>query len=385
MKRIILLSGFVLTQTIFATTLTIYNSNIALVQESQEIEIQKDEKEFVYDNLPNTLLDNSVDIKLPKEVTLYSQSYRPKRISQQDLAKNKELTNKLTFDIKSAKTLKADVKLSYLAQNISFAADYVLNIHKDQVNLTAWIDITNNSGKDFKNATVNLLAGDISRAYSHPQPVMYRSNMTAMDKTAKPTHKAVSSYHKYTLPRKIDLNTYQKHRVKLFGAENISIKSDYTALMNNPLYLMGERSSRVTHNIHLKGLQKELPAGIVRIYRDDEGEKLLLGENSIANTPKNAPLKLQVGKDFDTKVTQTMHSRNDTKTAFDVTVTYKLLNNSDEDKMLTLQIPFNKKQSSRIHSKLKYVYTKGNLVTFTLKVKANSERSFDVRFQSNRR
>ena len=80
-----------------------------------------------------------------------------------------------------------------------------------------------------------------------------------------------------------------------------------------------------------------------------------------------------------------MLSRKDTNTQFDVRIEYKVSNNSNEDKTITLQIPFNKKSGSYIDSKLKYVYTKGNLVTFTLKVKANSQRSFDVNFKSKRR
>jgi len=385
MKRIILFSSFVLTQTIFATTLTIYNSNIAFVQESQEFEITKDEREFVYDGLPNTLLDNSVDIEFPKAVTLYSQSYRPKKLTQQDVTKSEEITNKLTFQIKSTKTLKTDVKLSYLAQNISFATDYILNINKNSADITAWVDIKNNSGKDFRNATVNFIAGDINRAYNHPQPILYRSNMSAMDKAAIATHKAVAGYHQYTLPQKIDLNTFERTRVKLFKQSNVAIENDFIATMNNPLYLMGERSSSVTREVQLKALQRALPTGLVRIYTKDAGEKLLLGEANIANTPKNTPITLKVGKDFDTKVTQKILSRRDTNIFFDATVEYKITNNSDEDKIITLQIPFNKKSASTVNSKLKYVYTKGNLVTFTLKVKANSQRSFDVQFKSERR
>ncbi|HFB54049.1 MAG TPA: hypothetical protein ENJ67_04885, partial [Sulfurimonas autotrophica] len=169
MKRIILLSGFVLTQTIFATTLTIYNSNIALVQESQEFEIKKTDKELEYNAIPTTLINDSVDIEFPQAVTLYSQIYRRKNLTQHDLAKeflekqvalhdnsnvtllalsgnnaiiktkegrvktvniadivfpslphNLQAHNSLAFQIKSSKTLKANVDISYLAQNISF-------------------------------------------------------------------------------------------------------------------------------------------------------------------------------------------------------------------------------------------------------------------------
>ena len=433
MKRIILLSGFVLTQTIFATTLTIYNSNIALVQESQEFEINKTDRELEYANIPTTLVNDSVDIELPKAVKLYSQIYRRKNLTQHDLAKefiekqvaldnrsnvtllalsgnnaivkteegsiktvkvadilfpslpqNLQAHNSLTFQIKSSKTLKANVDISYLAQNISFSTDYVLNLNKNRADLTSWVNIVNNSGKDFKNTRVNLVAGEINRAYNHPTPLAYRAKMLAAD-TASITHKAVAGYHHYTLPRKIDLNSYEKQRIKLFAHNEIAIKNNYIATMNNPLYLMGERSSSVKREIALQALNNELPAGLVRIYTKDAEEKLLLGESNIANMPKNTPITLTVGTDFDTKVIQRMRSRNDTNTHFDATIEYTVRNNSDEDKLVTLHIPFNKKRGSHISSKLKYVYTKGNLVTFTLKIKANSKRSFDVNFKSSRR
>ena len=433
MKRIILLSGFVLTQTIFATTLTIYNSNIALVQESQEFEIKKTDKELEYNAIPTTLINNSVDIEFPQAVTLYSQIYRRKNLTQYDLAKeflekqvalhdnsnvtllalsgnnaiiktkegrvktvniadivfpslphNLQAHNSLAFQIKSSKTLKANVDISYLAQNISFSTDYVLNLHKNRADLRSWVNIVNNSGKNFKNTRVNLVAGELNRAYNHPTPVAYRAKMLASDKESI-THRAVAGYHHYALPRKIDLNSYEKQRIKLFAHNDIAIKNNYIATMNNPLYLMGERSSSIKREIELQALRNELPAGLVRIYTKDAGEKLLLGESNIANTPKNSPVSLIVGTDFDTKVTQKMRSRNDTNTHFDATIEYTVRNNSDEDKIVTLHIPFNKKRGSHISSKLKYVYTKGNLVTFTLKVKANSKRSFDVNFKSSRR
>ena len=379
MKRIILLSSLVLTQTIFATTLTIYNANMALVQESQEFSIKKDENDLLLKNIPDTILDNSIDVTLPASVTLQWQTYRPKRYKRHE---KKEIKSKLALHVESEENITTNLDISYLTRNINFATDYVLNIDKNRAEFNAYIDIQNNSGKDFKNTTVNLIAGNINKSYSHPQPIMYRKMTT--DKNL-PSHKAIAGYHKYSLPMKLDLNSYEKKRVKLFKTQEIPFENKYIAKMNNPLYLMGERSSQVKRELHLKANNHALPAGIVRIYTQDAGEKLLLGETSIANTPKNRPLTLSVGQDFDTKVTQKILSRNDTNKEFDVEVAYTIINNSDEEKLVTLHIPFNKKSGSHIISKLKYSYTKGNLVTFTLKVKANSQRSFDVQFKSRRR
>ena len=432
MKRIFLLSTFVLTQTIFATTLTIYNSNIALVHESHEFEITQKEDTFVYDNIPNTIINNSVNIDFPPSVTLYSQLYKRKNLTQHDLAKafigkevelknasnikllsisgnnavvknlegkifttqisdivfpylpkNLQANNSLEFQIKATKNLKTNIDISYLAKNISFSSDYVLNIDKSSADLQAWINITNNSGKDFKNATVNLIAGDINRAYSQREPIAYKS-MIAADKSSI-THKAVAGYHKYTLPFQVDLNAYEKRRVKLLEYKNIAINNNYVAKMNNPLYLMGERTSGVSREVDIKGLSRELPSGTVRIYTKDGKELLLLGEQNIHNTPKNSPIRLKVGKDFNTKVTQRVLSRKDTNIRFNVNVEYLLTNHSDEDKIITLEIPFNKKSDSKVISKEKYSFTKTNLLTFHIKVKANSTYTFKAKFISKRK
>lgn len=375
MKRLLLFSSFVLTQTLFATTLTIYNSEIALVEESRAFNIEQKEQELNYNATAKTVLPNSINADFPKEVTLHSQAYR-KASGQREAS--------LSFDIESAKKMTANVTISYLAQGISFTNDYVLSLEKERARLTAWADITNNSHKDFKNASVSLIAGELHRASSQTHPIAYRTMALTAQKTLPQEH-AVAGYHRYTLPRKIDINANEQRRVKLFESTDIKLTHHYSAMMNNPLYLMGERSSSVTQEITLSNIKQPLPQGLVRIYTRDKEQKLLLGEDIISNTPKNRALTLKLGKDYDTKISQTMLERNDTKEQFDVTVKYSISNNSDEDKSVTLLIPFNKKRGSTVDSKLRYVCTKGNLVTFTLKVKANSQRSFDVRFKSKRR
>lgn len=434
MKRIILLSTLVITQTIFATTLTIYNSNIALVQDSVEFEITKNDEEVIYKDIPNTLVSNSVNFDLPQEVSLLSQTYKRKSLTQHDLAKNfvgKNVTlangsivkllslsgnnavvqnlggevltskisdivfpylpktlqadNSLNLHIQATKDLKTNIDITYLAKNISFSNDYILNIDKNKADLQAWVDITNNSGKDFNNVKVNLLAGDINRAHNYRDPIMLRSSApVAMDKN-NISHKSIAGYHKYTLPTKVNLKSFEKSRIKLFDYKDIAITNHYKAHMSNPLYLMGERSSNVERSLSLKGIKQVMPSGIVRIYTKDDDGLMLLGEESIKNIPKNTPTTLRVGKDFDTKVTQKVLSRKDTKKLFDVNIEYSVINHSDEEKTVTVEIPFTKKEGAEIRSHQKYNFVQNNLVTFKVTLKANSKHIFAVNFKSKRR
>src|ERR1700674_1276917 len=57
------------------------------------------------------------------------------------------------------------VEASYLTANLSWSADYVLNIGKDETSgdLDGWVTLVNHSGTAFKNASLQLVAGDLHR------------------------------------------------------------------------------------------------------------------------------------------------------------------------------------------------------------------------------
>ena len=52
MKKTILLTTLVITQTILASTVTIYSSNIAYISETRDLYIKKDTSKVVYDDIP---------------------------------------------------------------------------------------------------------------------------------------------------------------------------------------------------------------------------------------------------------------------------------------------------------------------------------------------
>ena len=60
------------------------------------------------------------------------------------------------------------VEASYLTSNLSWSADYVLNVGKDETSgdLDGWVTLVNHSGTAFKNAQLQLVAGDLHRVYA---------------------------------------------------------------------------------------------------------------------------------------------------------------------------------------------------------------------------
>src|SRR5262245_63337866 len=57
------------------------------------------------------------------------------------------------------------VEASYLAGKLSWLSDYVLTVARDDksAELDGWVTLTNGSGTSFRNAKLQLVAGDLNR------------------------------------------------------------------------------------------------------------------------------------------------------------------------------------------------------------------------------
>ena len=415
---------------LYASSLVVYNSNIGLVHEERPFSLKKGDKNIIYKDVASSIITDSINLKLPKEVQLYSQQYRYDKLnlaklleynigkkvkieghyytllsadSKQVIVKDKTdkiLTKKSTdvvfdkipaqllskpsliWNVKTSKNIDSKLELDYLIRNIKWHANYVLDVTKNRAKLRGFITVTNNSGKSFQNTTLHTLAGKINRVAQHRPRVMY-SKMVAQDSMAV-KESAHEGYHIYTIPFKVNLADKEKTQINFLNRQNLHIKRSYEVVMSNPLYFHGEQKMDVSQFIALQKLDVALPAGTIRTYSKLHDTAILLGESRVAHTPKNELIKLRVGTNFDIKAKQSILKRSDTKNYYSVDVRYTLSNSSDEAKTIKIMIPFNRNTHSTIKSKQNYLFTKGNLATFSIKVKANAVRSFDVHFESRR-
>ncbi|WP_280332327.1 hypothetical protein [Sulfurimonas sp. C5] len=419
-----------------SSSLVIYNNNKALVNETRELSLQKNDTEIVYDNVASTIHTDSVNIKLPSGVSLTSQQYRYDKLSVQKMLEvylNKEVRVKLSehrhinatllsanapfvlvksmdneiipvkfeniifkdfpenfittpsliWNVKTKKDLHDNVELDYLISNISFNNSYTLNIEKDSSELDGWFNIDNRSGKSFKNSSLAFLAGDVNFV-QNPTPIAYKTMATLAESDMMPQEQSFSGYHYYKLPFKVNLPNNEKTQIKFLSLPSLKIAREYISTVQNPLYLHGEQKSSVMQEVSFQNGAQVLPKGVVRVYGKLDGQKILLGESNINHTPKNETLHLGIGKEFDLEVMQTLLQRDEQKHHISSAIQYSVKNSSKEEKTVTLRIPFYKERSAKVYSKEKYTYTKGNLVTFILPVKANTTKKFTVKFEKNR-
>ncbi|MDP3141708.1 MAG: DUF4139 domain-containing protein, partial [Methylotenera sp.] len=81
------------------------------------------------------------------------------------------------------------IELSYLTGGLGWKADYVaeLNSKENMLDLSGWVTLTNTSGTSYKNAKLQLVAGDVNRVQEqYPRAKTMRKDLVMMAEAAAP-------------------------------------------------------------------------------------------------------------------------------------------------------------------------------------------------------
>lgn len=219
-------------------------------------------------------------------------------------------------------------ELSYLTHGFNWNATYNVVATGDEastsgdemMDIVGWVTISNNSGTDFTDAKVKLMAGNVAMAPPPPRP-MFRAMagaIGALEAAPAPvTQKSFDDYHLYDLNRQVTLKDRETKQIEFIRAAGIPVtrKYIYDGAQNLPGPIgdgaytqqeLGNESNKqviVTQefvNSKKNHLGMPLPAGIMRFYRRDaDGQMEFVGENSINHTPEDEKVKLTTGSAFD--------------------------------------------------------------------------------------
>jgi hypothetical protein len=205
------------------------------------------------------------------------------------------------------------VEAAYLATRLSWSADYVLTVARDDAaaDIDGWVTVTNGSGTQFRNAALQLVAGNVHRV----RQVLAKMADVAMERrelaaAQAMTQESFSDYHLYTLGRKTSINNNQTKQVSMLGATGFPVRKRYVVDGQDFYYRNAQHPGsplkddvRVFYqfaNEAKAGLGMPMPAGVVRVYQtDSRGGTQFVGEDRIDHTPKDETLNLQIGTAFD--------------------------------------------------------------------------------------
>jgi hypothetical protein len=207
------------------------------------------------------------------------------------------------------------VEASYLTGNLSWSADYVLNVAKDEASgdLDGWVTLVNHSGTAFKNAQLQLVAGDLHRVVAQNGMDEMRALGAVSKAAAAPApfqQESFSEYHLYSLNRRTSIFDQESKQISLLNASRFPLRKVY--MVNGQSYYYrgaAQPGAPVKDPVQVfykfkndekTGLGMPLPAGTIRVYQQDSrGGSLFAGEDHIDHTPKDEEISLHVGNAFD--------------------------------------------------------------------------------------
>jgi hypothetical protein len=219
----------------------------------------------------------------------------------------------LLMSLQNSGSRKQTIETSYLANNLSWNADYVLTVARDDkaADLDGWVTLVNNSGTGFHNAKLQLIAGDVNRL---PVPRAQSSIGGIVSAEAKAAtqfqQENFSEYHLYSLGRRTSLEDKETKQISLLEGSGIPVQKLFVVNGQNFYYHNAQNPGSPLKdpvlvfykfkNEEKGGLGVPLPAGNVRVYqKDSSGGLLFIGEDHIGHTPKDEFVTVKIGNAFD--------------------------------------------------------------------------------------
>ena len=258
----------------------------------------------------------------------------------------------LLMSLENSGAKKQQIEASYLANNLSWNADYVLTVARDDKNadLDGWVTVVNNSGTAFHNARLQLVAGELNRiaGQSGMRADMVGREMAAKAAAPQFQQENFSEYHLYTLGRRTSVEDKETKQISLLQGSGVPVEKIF--VVNGQNYYYHNRQNPGSpikdavmvyykfKNDEKAGLGIPLPAGNVRVYqKDSKGGILFAGEDRIDHTPKDEQVNIHIGNAFDVVAEhkQTDYKRIDThvwEMEFEVTL------RNHKDTPITVQV-----------------------------------------------
>jgi hypothetical protein len=303
----------------------------------------------------------------------------------------------LLMSLENSGSRKQQIEASYLAGNLSWNSDYVLTVGRDDktADLDGWVTLVNNSGTAFRNARLQLVAGELNRIQPAAAPMPARD--AAMNKAMRAEQFAqenFSEYHLYTLGRKTSVEDKETKQISLLQGSGIPVEKRLVVNGQNYYYHnQYSPGSPIKDNVMVfykfkneekSGLGMPMPAGNVRVYqKDSKGNILFVGEDRIDHTPKDEALNIHIGTAFDViaERKQTDYKHIDTHTwemEFEIT----LRNHKDTPITVEMNEPIGG-DWEMLTSSYKYTKTAAWAAQFNVPVAANGTSVLKYRIRAH--
>ena len=394
---------------------TVYNNNLALVRDTRKITLPKGEQSLRFSDVAQQIHPESVSLKsvsTPGALRIIEQNFEydlmsPAKLMEKYVGKEVKLinfSNEIGFSEKKATLLSVNegsvfkigddiflghpgnvvlpeipanmiakpsliwllentapeqtIEATYLTGGVEWRADYVVTLDKAEtkIDIAAWVTLNNQSGTQYTNAQLKLVAGEVNVAQP-PQMVRRKAVAAKMEiasaGAAEPMRQeAFGEYHLYTLPHRTTINQNQSKQVSLLTANAVKAAKIYEYRGQEQFYYQPVPPNPTPDHVpvYLKFSNKEdnqlgvpLPGGVMRVYQEDSENMLQFsGEDRIQHTPKDEDVRIKLGTAFDIVAERKQAdfkqiASNVTESAYEI----KVRNHKTADIVVDVVEPFN--------------------------------------------
>ena len=264
----------------------------------------------------------------------------------------------LSVRTRSAVPVHARVKLTYIAENFDWNANYIAHIRPDgrTLDLTGWITLANGTGVSLDNAQTQIVAGGLNRAYvarfvndqprviarcwsmqstsdiperagqpyrlvqpwmglgdsevivsarrraAFPKMMMVPAPRVAMAAIAPapPQAEQLGDLKLYRVPERTTIAARQMKQTRLIDQPGVPFENYYRMVAQLIPWMSASAPQPATHmmrthNDKAHHLGLPLPAGAILVEQDQGGQVMVLGEPALRDTAEDEKLDIAVG------------------------------------------------------------------------------------------
>ena len=256
-------------------------------------------------------VNDGVILKIGNRIEALRDDGLPTRVVFSSIPENLRAEPTLSVTVNAAGGGARDTTLSYLTTGLSWKADYVALFDEKQntIGVQGWITLSNLSGTTFTNARTELVAGNINLSDNVANLGVRQQQRLNAERTAGSAPAAAqASIADYDVFTLPERVTIAQNQTKQVSFLDVhGAKTDKAYAFQSYDFASAPQPAHAAVVLTFDNGDRPLPEGVVRVYmRDPAGDPKFVGEDTIDHTPAGSHLGIKIGEAFDVTVQPTL-------------------------------------------------------------------------------
>jgi len=304
----------------------------------------------------------------------------------------------LLLDVDAKSGGQRDALLTYTTSGLGWRAAYTATLEGGsacRMQFKPQASIANRSGRDYDGADIQLVAGQPNLGNRGVRMYSMAKAPAPMAAEAMPVQASLGDYRSFTLAGAVSLPNGTVTLTPLYPAQALACAREYVIDDGNTYfppkpntndYGAQDYQDRPIASTLAFSAPDALPAGTLRAWiADRNGAPALLGEGSVADTPKGQRVSVQLGESFDLRASRERTAFHVDAKAHTMTEAYKvsLTNGGDAARTVTVREHPNRwREWSLASSSIKPSKQTPQVLEFEVPVPANGSATltYSVRY-----